>query len=287
MVKARDRIPDRASRRRRRFEDRLSSHHRSLLHLASFSPSKDQQNHPFSATTTTTTQETLPTKAATVAQKSPVTPSSLSIRRRIRLMKRSRSRSPSNSSSSRSKLKSESKSLSFSPTKSISCSSSSSSPKISFSPLNFTLSPNAPPAVGPTSPENSPLPPLPPHPSPELLRRSVSDPVKLLTHLSGETSFSPMKSSSSRPVSRNLMGQLPPLPPSSSPSSLLRRTISDPVHLQSSASMDENEKKKMKEQAVEAERLSGEWIVVKFSCNCGKDGHYLVNASDKKYFKLI
>ncbi|XP_057521520.1 uncharacterized protein LOC130801655 [Amaranthus tricolor] len=88
---------------------------------------------------------------------------------------------------------------------------------------------------------------------------------------------------SSPSVVRNLMIQLPPLPPRPSPK-LLRRTVSDSVPLSYAKKMAENEK--MEGKAVKAVKLSKNLISIKTKCVCGIDSHLIYCYTDNNCFKI-
>ncbi|CAO2829675.1 unnamed protein product [Amaranthus hypochondriacus] len=83
---------------------------------------------------------------------------------------------------------------------------------------------------------------------------------------------------------RNLMIQLPPLPPRPSPK-LLRRPVSDSVSLSiAKQKMAENEK--MEGKAVKAVQLSKNLISINTKCVCGIDSHLIYCYTDNICFKI-
>ncbi|CAO2819907.1 unnamed protein product [Amaranthus hypochondriacus] len=123
------------------------------------------------------------------------------------------------------------------------------------------------------------------------LRRTVSEPPKFISDLSPEE-YSIIKKrrimkqemDSSPAAVRNLMVQLPPLPPRPSPK-LLRRTVSDSVSLSITKKMtDQNEK--MEGKAVKAVKLSKNLISIKTKCRCGIDSHLIYCYTNDDCFKI-
>ncbi|XP_074310149.1 uncharacterized protein LOC141645880 isoform X1 [Silene latifolia] len=127
----------------------------------------------------------------------------------------------------------------------------------------------------------------PPQPSPKLLlkRTYTDDPDSLFSDSKKikKTITEDVSPTTEISISPTLEGYLPPpLPPPPSPEFLRRTVSSSTTSLSTSTNSNVTTSKEMK-----AVSVTGEWMMVKCSCECGKDYTILINKTDNKCHKLV